>query len=54
MYYLLLGIKPNILPAKSPKFCDCNMTLPGPTNLVKNKPSPPKKMFPKPFTVSTS
>ena len=30
------------------------MTFPGPTNFVKNNPSPPKNIFPKPLTVSTS
>ena len=53
-YFYLFGIIESILPAKSLKFCVCKITFPGPTNFVKNKPSPPKKMFPKPFTVSIS
>ena len=54
-YYLRFGgIFAIILPAKSLKFWVCKITFPGPTNLVKKRPSPPKKMFDNPFTVSIS
>ena len=52
--FLGVGIYGINLPAKSLKFCDCNITFPGPTSFVKNNPSPPKKIFPNPFTVSIS
>ena len=53
-YCFLFEIKLIINPAHSEKFCDCIITFPGPTNLVKNNPSPPKNIFPNPFIVSIS
>ena len=32
----------------------CNQTFPGPFNVVKNRPSPPKSIFEKPFIISIS
>jgi hypothetical protein len=30
----------------------CRKTFPGPVNVVKNNPSPPNRIFLKPFTIS--
>lgn len=54
LYSYFDGIIAIILPANSLKFCVCKITLPGPVSLVRNKPSPPKKIFLSPFTVSIS
>lgn len=48
------GIIPMIRPANSLKFCVCKITFPGPVSFVKKRPSPPRKMFFSPFTVSIS
>lgn len=53
-HYPFVGILEAILIAKSLKFCVWRITLPGPVRRVMKSPSPPKKMFPSPFTVSTS
>lgn len=52
--YDFVGINWAMRPANSAMFWVWRMTRPGPVSFVRNKPSPPKKMFPRPFTVSIS
>ena len=53
-FYLPLGTLAMILPAKSLKFWVWRIIFPGPVSFVRKSPSPPRKMFPRPFTVSMS
>ena len=54
LYPYLDGTIRMIRPANSLKFCVCRITLPGPVSFVRNSPSPPRKIFLSPFTVSIS